>query len=244
MALPGNLTPPRGSRDDLRPKSRACGPVGLRNAPAGAVQASSPTEVCCNGGPRFPGWPRHSPSSVGADSISARGRLRRAECGGMRASRPTVARVVAAVRFGGWFRKVCRGGIYPSRGPSGAAGFPGRCEHRPLQRFAVQRERGFSGLAAGLPSVVGAGFIPPAGVCAAAECGGMRASRPTDARRVAAVPFGLGIFGRFVGEGHGPPGEPYAAAGSPGRCKHRPLQRFAVRRERGFPVGRGIRRRP
>ena len=77
MALPGNLTPPRGSRDDLRPKSRACGPVGLRNAPAGAVQASSPTEVCCNGGPRFPGWPRHSPSSVGADSISARRRLRR-----------------------------------------------------------------------------------------------------------------------------------------------------------------------
>ena len=79
MALPGSLTPPRGSRDDLRPKSRACGPVGLRNAPAGAVRASSPTEVCCNGGPRFPGWPRHSPSSVGADSISARGRLRR--CG-------------------------------------------------------------------------------------------------------------------------------------------------------------------
>ena len=27
-----------------------CGPVGLRNAPAGAVQASSPTEVCYNAG--------------------------------------------------------------------------------------------------------------------------------------------------------------------------------------------------
>ena len=91
------LAATQGPRDDLQPKSRACGPVGLRNAPAGAVQASSPTEVCCNGGPQFPGWPRHSPSSVGVDSISARGRLRRAECGGMRASRPTVAWVVAAV---------------------------------------------------------------------------------------------------------------------------------------------------
>ena len=37
------------------------------------MQASSPTGVCCNAGPRFPGWPRYSPSSVGADSISARG---------------------------------------------------------------------------------------------------------------------------------------------------------------------------
>ena len=53
------LAATQGSRDDLRPKSRACGPVGLRNAPAGAVRASSPTGVCCNAGPRFPGWPRH-----------------------------------------------------------------------------------------------------------------------------------------------------------------------------------------
>ena len=65
-----------------------------------------------------------------------------------------------------------------------------QCKHRPLQRFAVQRERGFSGLAAGLPSVVGADSISPAGVCAAAGCGGMRASRPTDARVVVAAPFG------------------------------------------------------
>ena len=54
MALPRNLAPPQAPRDDLRPKSRACGPVGLRNAPAGAVQASSPTWVCYNAGPRFP----------------------------------------------------------------------------------------------------------------------------------------------------------------------------------------------
>ena len=56
---PGAFAPPQGPRDDLRPKSRACGPVGLRNAPAGAVQASSPTGVCCNAGPQLPGWPPH-----------------------------------------------------------------------------------------------------------------------------------------------------------------------------------------
>ena len=60
------LAATQGSRDDLRPKSRACGPVGLRNAPAGAVQASSPTGVCCNAGPQHPGWSRHSPPSAGA----------------------------------------------------------------------------------------------------------------------------------------------------------------------------------
>ena len=53
----------------------------------------------------------------------------------------------------------------------------------------------------GLPLIVGAGFIPPAGVCAAAECGGMRASRPTAARVVTAVPVWRVVFGRLVGEG-------------------------------------------
>ena len=43
---PANPAPPQTPRDDLRPKSRTCGPVGLRNAPAGAVRASSPTWVC------------------------------------------------------------------------------------------------------------------------------------------------------------------------------------------------------
>ena len=123
MALPGNLTPPRGSRDDLRPKSRACGPVGLRNAPAGAVQASSPTEVCCNGGPRFPGWPRHSPSSVGVDSISARRDLRRR---GVRRDEgvPPYGCPESGSRslWAGHIRKVCRGGPWPFRGPCGSAG--------------------------------------------------------------------------------------------------------------------------
>ena len=36
---------------------------------------------------------------------------------------------------------VCRGGPWPSRGPCGDAGFPGRCKHRPLQGLR-QREVG------------------------------------------------------------------------------------------------------
>ena len=51
-------------------------------------------------------------------------------------------------------------------------------------RFVIFR------LAVGPPWFVGEGFIPPAGVCAAAGSGGMRASRPTVARVVAAAPVG------------------------------------------------------
>ena len=87
--------------------------------------------------------------------------------------RPTDAWVVAAVRFGRSFRKVCRGGIYPSRGPSGAAGFPGRCEHRPLQRFVVTGGPQFPGWPRHSPSSVGVAIPQPAvfppfgpGVCA------------------------------------------------------------------------------
>ena len=69
--------------------------------------------------------------------------------GGMKASRPTNARAVAAVRFGRSFSLVCRGGPWPSRRPSGAAGFPGRCKHRPLHRL---RRRGGSRFAAGFAS--------------------------------------------------------------------------------------------
>ena len=77
MALPGTFRCSRvpGTISGLR--AGPYGPVGLRNAPAGAVRASSPTEVCYNVGMSFPGWPRRFPLAVGADSISARGRLRR-----------------------------------------------------------------------------------------------------------------------------------------------------------------------
>ena len=76
-----------------------CGPVGLRNAPAGAVRASSPTEVCYNVGMSFPGWPRRFPLAVGADSISARGRSHRRGVRRDGASRPTAARIDAAFPF-------------------------------------------------------------------------------------------------------------------------------------------------
>ena len=102
---------------------------------------------------------RGAPSSVGADSISARGVCAAAGCGGMRASRPTVVRVgggrsglARSTKF------IRRGGIYPARRrvseanrraaaalgpeipPAGvcpSAGCAGRCKHRPLQGFVV-----------------------------------------------------------------------------------------------------------
>ena len=76
--------------------------------------------------PHFPGWPRHSPSSVGVDSISARGCLPRR---GVRRDEgiPPYGRPggFAAVRFGGAFRKVCRGGPWPSRETLRHRGVPG-----------------------------------------------------------------------------------------------------------------------
>ena len=219
MALPGNLTPPRGSRDDLRPKNRACGPVGLRNAPAGAVQASSPTEVCCNGGPRFPGWPRYSPSSVGADSISARRDLRRRGVPGPIWNRPLQRFAIPQkARFPGWYGPSVgrRGGIYPARGRLRRRGGAGRCEHRPLQRFAVRQGCRFP--AGRGPSVDRRGGIYPARG---------RLCRRGVRRDEGIPPYGRpggrgrpGLAGRFpwfVGEGHGPPGKPYATAGFPGR---------------------------
>ena len=98
------LAATQGPRDDLRPKSRACGPVGLRNAPAGAVRASSPTGERRGGG-HFPGWPPCLPGPVGrAFTPAAHWQFQKmapcaaAGCGGMRASRPTAARAVAAIR--------------------------------------------------------------------------------------------------------------------------------------------------
>ena len=92
---------------------------GVRTAAniPGTMRASSPTEVCYNAGPQFPGWPRHSPSSVGADSISARRCLRRRGVrrdGGIPPyGRPGGLRLSG---FAGHVRKVCRGGACPSRG--------------------------------------------------------------------------------------------------------------------------------
>ena len=168
MVLPRMFTPPQVPRDDLRPKSRTCGPVGLRNAPAGAVQASSPTGVCNIARLAFSRCPP-PPSAVGADSISARKTLRRR----------TDVRVAAAVPFGRAFARVCRGGPWSSRGCSRRHRFPGtisglragpavrlasetrlraQCKHRPLQGFVILQGLHFPGVCTP-PSAVGADSI-------------------------------------------------------------------------------------
>ena len=80
-----------------------------------------------------------------------------------------------------------------------------------------------SRLAAGLPLIVGAGFIPPAGVCAAAGCGGVRAPRPTNARVVATVRFGLS-FRKVCRGGIYPSRKPRAAANTRGRAMALPYK--------------------
>ena len=66
-----------------------------------------------------------------------------------------------------------------ARGVRGAVGLPGTMRASSPTGVCYIAEVVVSRLAAGLPWVVGGGFIPPAGVCGAAGCGGMRASRPT-----------------------------------------------------------------
>ena len=79
-----------------------------------------------------------------------------------------------------------------------------------------------SRVAANPPLDVGEGFIPPAGVRTAAGPGGMRASRPTAARVVAANPFGRTVC-------HGSQGV-CGGAGSPGPMRaSAPTRRAAWR---------------
>ena len=75
---------------------------------------------------------------------------------------------------------------------------------------------------------------PPVGVCGSAEPGGMRASRPT-AVRVVAAPRLAADPPLVVGEGFIPPADTCGSARSPGRCKHRPLQRFAISQKVRLP---------
>ena len=71
---------------------------------------------------------------------------------------------------------------------------------------------------------VGAGFIPPGEPCAATGSGGMRASRPTDARVGCGCPVSRVMFGRFVGEGHAPPAGPCRTANIHGRAMALPYE--------------------
>ena len=110
------------------------GTLRRRGVP-GTMQASSPTEVCYNAGFPFGRGP----------SVDRRGGI---YCARRRVSEAN-RRAAAAL-----------GPEIPPAGVCAAAGFPGRCKHRPLQRFVITRG---SRLAADLPLAVGAGFIPPAG---------------------------------------------------------------------------------
>ena len=81
-----------------------------------------------------------------------------------------------------------------------------------------------SGLSGCFGKFVGAGFIPPAGVCTAAGPGGVRAPRPTVARVVATVRFGRS-FRKVCRGGIYPAREPRAAIGTPSfapRLKYTP----------------------
>ena len=117
-----------------------------RRGVRGTMRALSPTEVCCNAGPRFPGWPRHSPSSVGVDSISARGCLRRR---GVRRDEgiPPYGRLGGHSRSGlVWSIKfIRRGGFHIRPGCLRRRGVPGPIWNRPLQRFAIPQKARFPG---------------------------------------------------------------------------------------------------
>ena len=66
-----------------------------------------------------------------------------------------------------------------ARGVRGAAGLPGTMRASSPTGVCYNTEVVVSRLAARPPWFVGEGFIPPAGACGGAGCGGMRASRPT-----------------------------------------------------------------
>ena len=89
--------------------------------------------------------------------------------------------------------------------------------------------------ARGAPSSVGADSISARGVCAAAGCGGMRASRPTVVRVGGGRPFGPDIFGRFVGEGHAPPAGPCATVNIHGRAMALPYEPAQMPPPSGWP---------
>ena len=88
----------------------------------------------------------------------------------------------------------------------------------------VRGRRAVPAVARRSPLSVGADSISARGVCAAAGCGGMRASRPTVVRVGGGRSFGPDIFGRFVGEGHAPPAGPCRTANIHGRAMALPYE--------------------
>ena len=162
------------------------------------------------GGMWFPGCPPARPSAVGADSISARVTLRRRGVArddasivpyrGCNNAGFEISRVAANPPLAVGADSIS------ARGPCGGVDSPGRSPRFPkfvgraftpaaprqFQNGNVRAVPGYRGcnnagfeisrVAANPPLDVGEGFIPPAGVRAAAGPGGMRASRPTAAR--------------------------------------------------------------
>ena len=193
MALPRDLAPPQAPRDDLRPKSRACGPVGLRNAPAGAVQASSPAWVCYNAGPRFPRLAAGLPWFVGEGFIPPAGVPAAAGCGGMRASRPTAARGRVPFPFGRALAMVCRGGPWPSCGTLRRRGVCGTMRASSPTKVRYNRRAAACPFGRG-PSVVRRGGIYPSRGCSRHR--GVRRDEgipPYGRRRARALPVWPGV---------------------------------------------------
>ena len=139
----------------------------------------------------LPVWPKTQNLSVGADSIPARGRSHRRRVRRDGASRPTAARTAAAIPVGQKKKLFVGAGFIPPAGVRAAAGFPGRCEHRPLQRFAMTRRLCFPGWPRRFPLAVGADSISARGRSRRRRVRRDGASRPTAARIDAAFPFSL-----------------------------------------------------
>ena len=79
----------------------------------------------------------------------------------MRASRPTAVRVVAASRLAAGPPLVVGEGFIPPADTCGSAGSPGRCKHRPLQRFAIPQRVRLPGWPQALPFRRGGFHIRP-----------------------------------------------------------------------------------
>ena len=126
----------------------------------------------------------------------------------------------------------CRGGPWPSRGPCAAAGFPGRCKHRPLQRFVITR---------GSRLAQNTKFIRRGGIYPARRCLRRRGVRRDEGIPPYVRPGGRGrpgwpvLSGGHVGEGHAPPEPPRRR--KPGGYGVRPCG------DRISPLGRRARRR-
>ena len=165
-------------------------------------------------------------------------------------------------RFPGWlpcFPPLRRAGVHARR--TLAISKIGTLRHRRVRRDEGIPPYGRPGWSKTQNLFVGAGFIPPAGPCSAANRADME-SAPTKVcyNAGAAVSRSARRHPRFVGEGHGPPADLAAAQDSRddlrpksralrslasetrlrAQCKHRPLQGFVVTRGRSFPVGRRI----